>query len=110
MSEKPATVPPTSSGGKVIRRVEATEETPHERLVRKHVPAWGISGATHVGLIAVMILVFGARIAETKPPGKVVATSVEKEPETPVEDLTNEDLGLQADLDSAIPELERVDK
>jgi hypothetical protein len=69
-----------------------------------------ISGAVHVGLIAVMILLFGARAASTKPPEKVVSTSVEKDPDPPAEDLTNEDLGLQADLEAALPELERVDK
>jgi hypothetical protein len=104
----PATEP--APKGAVIRRTEAAEETAHERLVRKHVPAWVISGAVHVGLIAVMILLFGARAASTKPPEKVVSTSVEKDPDPPAEDLTNEDLGLQADLEAALPELERVDK
>lgn len=103
---KPAGAP----GGAVIRRLEAAEETSHERLVRKHVPAWVISGAIHVGLIAILILVFGARMASTKPPEKIVATSVEKEDDPPEKDLTNEDLGLQSNLEAALPDIERVDQ
>ncbi len=105
---KPPTTAPAP--GAVIRRLDAAEETAHERLVRKHVPAWVISGAIHVGLIAVMIVLFGARTADTKPPEKVVATSVEKEEIPPEEDLTNEDLGLQANLEAALPDLERIDQ
>lgn len=116
MSETKPTAPPAdgaakaAQAGAVIRRLEAAEETSQERLMRKHVPAWVISGAVHVGLIAVMILLFGARTAATKPPEKVVATSVEKEDEPPETDLTNEDPGLQSNLEAALPDLERVDK
>ncbi|MFO0825216.1 MAG: prenyltransferase/squalene oxidase repeat-containing protein [Gemmataceae bacterium] len=98
------------AGAAVIRRLEAAEETSQERLMKKHVPAWVISGAVHVGLIAIMILLFGGRGVTAKPPEKVVSTSVEKEEEEPEKDLTNEDPGLQSNLEAALPELERVDK
>ena len=38
----------------VIRQVRGAEE--HHRALRKHVPAWVISGAVHVALIASLIL------------------------------------------------------
>ncbi len=98
------------AGAAVIRRLEASEETSQERLMKKHVPAWVISGAVHVGLIAIMILLFGSRGAVAKPPEKVVTTTVEKEEEQPEKDLTNEDPGLQSNLEAALPDIERVDK
>jgi len=98
------------AGAAVIRRLEASEETSQERLMKKHVPAWVISGAVHVGLIAIMILLFGTKGASAKPAEKVVTTTVEKEEEEPEKDLTNEDPGLQSNLEAALPEIERVDK
>ena len=99
-----------AAGAAVIRRLEASEETSQERLMKKHVPAWVISGAVHVGLIAIMILLFGTKGASAKPAEKVVTTTVEKEEEEPEKDLTNEDPGLQSNLEAALPEIERVDK
>jgi hypothetical protein len=96
--------------GAVIRRLEAARETAQERLMKKHLPAWVISGAVNVGIIALLMLIFGGRGVSAKPPEKIVATSAEKEDEQQEENLTNEDAGLQANLDSSLPELERVDK
>ena len=116
MSEKkpePANAPAkagAAAGAAVIRRLEASEETSQERLMKKHVPAWVISGAVHVGLIAVMILLFGTKGASAKLAEKVVTTTVEKDEEEPEKDLTNEDPGLQSNLEAALPEIERVDK
>lgn len=92
----------------VIRKLQAAEETAQERLMKKHVPAWVISGAVHVGLIAAMILLFGSRTAATKPPEKVVSTSVEKEPEPPETDLTNTDAGLQSNIIATLPEQKQL--
>ncbi|HEV3439878.1 MAG TPA: hypothetical protein VG122_21100, partial [Gemmata sp.] len=99
----------SATQGAVIRKLESSRETAHERLMKKHLPAWVISGAVNVGIIAFMMLVFGARTANTKPSEKIVATSVEKEEEQPEQNLTNEDLGLQSDLAAALPELQRVE-
>ncbi|WP_439625194.1 prenyltransferase/squalene oxidase repeat-containing protein [Gemmata sp.] len=107
---QPAKAGAAAGGAAVIRRVDAAEETSQERLMKKHVPAWVISGAVHVGLIAIMILMFGGRGVTAKPPEKIVSTSVEKEEEPPEKDLTNEDPGLQSNLEAALPEIERVDK
>jgi hypothetical protein len=96
--------------GAVIRRLEAARETAQERLMKKHLPAWVISGAVNVGIIALLMLVLNNRGATAKPPERIVATSVEKEEEDTPENLTNDDLGIQANLESALPDLDRVDK
>lgn len=109
------TQPPTENGqpakpaASVIRRFEGAEETPHDRLMKKHVPAWVISGAVHVAFIALAILVFGRGGNDAKATDKILTTSVEKPEEIPEKDLTNEDLGLQSDLPAAIQN-EREDK
>lgn len=108
---KPTTAPAGEAAkGAVIRKLEAARETSQERLMRKHLPAWVISGAVNIGVIAIMMLLLGGRPADGKQPEKVVATSVEKEDEQPDKDLTNEDAGLQSNLEAALPDLERVDK
>lgn len=114
MSDKPPPTapPPPAEPAKapVIRLVEAARETPQERFIRKHLPAWVISGAVNIGVIALLMLIFGGQDMTAKPTETVVATSVEKEDEPPEQDLTNEDPGLQSNLEAALPELERVDK
>jgi hypothetical protein len=93
----------------VIRRLEAATETAHERLIRKHLPAWVISGAVNIGLVAVLLLL-GARTPDAKAIDKVVATSVEKEDEPPNQNLTNEDPGIQSDIMASLPEIKRLDQ
>lgn len=93
----------------VIRKLESSKETAYERLMKKHLPAWVISGAMNIGIIALAILLLGTRTAATKPSEAIVATSVEKEEEQPDQNLTNEDLGLQSDTAAALPELQRIE-
>lgn len=105
------TAPPGANGkpgAAVIRRTEAAEETSQERLIKKHVPAWVVSGAVHVAVIALMILLLGSRVAVTKPPEKVLTTTAEKQEEPEDKDLTNEDPGLDSKIEASLPELERV--
>jgi hypothetical protein len=101
---------PSDKKAAVIRRMDAAEETSQERLIKKHVPAWVVSGAIHVALIALMILFLGSRPAETKPSLAVVQTTVEKTEEEKDENLTNEDPGLDSRIEAALPEIERLDK
>ena len=42
--------PETPDRQSVINLVTGTAETPNERLVKKHLPAWVISGGLHVVL------------------------------------------------------------
>lgn len=113
MSDKtttpPAEAPKPQGQGAVIRKLESATETAHERLIKKHLPAWVISGAVNIGLVAILLLL-GARTPNAKATDKVIATSVEREDEPPQQNLTNEDPGLQSNLEAAIPDLERVEK
>ncbi len=105
------TAPPGANGkpgAAVIRRTEAAEETSQERLIKKHVPAWVVSGAVHVAVIALMILLLGSRVAVTKPPEKVLTTTAEKTEEQEDKDLTNEDPGLDSKIEASLPELDRL--
>ena len=115
MSDKNAPAPAGANGkpaapapAAVIRRTEAAEETSQERLIKKHVPAWVVSGAVHVAVIALMILVLGSRVAPAKPVEKVLATTAEKTEEPEDKNLTNEDPGLDSKIEAALPELDRL--
>jgi hypothetical protein len=84
----------------VIRRVEGAHETKAQRLVRKQLPAWVVSGAVHVMLVAAMI---GADMVMAKPAAPppslteltVVPPAEEKEVDV---NLTNPDIGLDPEL------------
>ncbi len=110
MSDSPAPSANGKPGAAVIRRMEGAEETSQERIVKKHVPAWVVSGAVHVAVIALLILLLGERTAETKPTQAVLQTTAEKteDPEDP--NLTNEDLGFDPHIEAALPEIERLDQ
>ena len=102
--------PARPAGAAVIRRVECAEETPHDRLMKKHVPAWVISGAVHVAFIALAMLIFGRGGNDAKATDKIVTTSVDQPEDEKAPDLTNEDIGLQPDLAAALPNIDREDK
>jgi hypothetical protein len=103
-----AKAPGVAGGAAVIRRLQGTEETAHERLVKKHVPAWVISGAVHLVVALALFIVFGGRQAEAVQSSKVLDTTAEKETEEPAKDLTNEDPGLESNLEAAVPEIDRL--
>ena len=85
----PTNAPPAPAGtaaklaASVIRKVEAAEESAHDRLVKKHVPSWVISGAVHVAVIALMILIFGVRTPPVSAEIPAIAATPEKEPDPP---------------------------
>ncbi|MBN9120220.1 MAG: hypothetical protein J0I06_13840 [Planctomycetes bacterium] len=116
MSDKNANAPASANGkpggaaAAVIRRLEAAEETSQERLIKKHVPAWVVSGAVHVAVIALMILILGSRVSPAKPTEAVIATTAEKTEEPEDKNLTNEDPGLDSKIEAALPEIDRLDK
>jgi hypothetical protein len=115
VSEKNASAPASANGKPaakeaVIRRLEAAEETAQERLIKKHVPAWVVSGAVHVAVIALAILIFPSRGAASKPTDKVLVTTAEKQDEPDDKNLTNEDPGLDSKIEAALPDIERLDQ
>jgi hypothetical protein len=88
------------SNGAVIRRVEVSEEHVGERVLHRHLPAWVISGAVHVGAIAIFAMALsGPREVEAKT-GELVSVQVED----PAEDdpiLVNPDVGFDPNLAAA---------
>ncbi len=87
----------------VIRRTHGTEESPNDRLMKKHVPAWVVSGAVHVVLVAVLLLI--DLIMPSKPPA--VASDYElattdQQVEEPKANLTETTIGLDPDTIPAI--------
>ncbi|MBP3958740.1 terpene cyclase/mutase family protein [Gemmata sp. G18] len=102
MSEKP--------NAPVIRRLGASEESSQERLVKKHVPAWVASGGIHVAVIFLAILVLGNRQAETKNSETVVNTTAETAEEQEDKNLSNDDLGIDSNVQAALPEIDRIDQ
>lgn len=110
MSDRNAASPNGKPTPAVIRRMDAAEETSQERLFKKHVPAWVVSGAIHVVVIALMILILGGRVAETKPSEKVLSTTAQKTEDEPDPNLTNEDAGLDSRIEAAMPQIEKIDK
>jgi len=98
------------AGPAVIRLVHGAEESPQDRLLKKHLPAWVVSGAFHVIILVIAILVGFARQGEAKPSEEIVTVvGDEKPPEEKKLDLTNPDVGLDSELKAAV-EVERQDE
>jgi len=103
MSETPDNNKPAkAAAGAVIRRMTyGNEEDSRERMLKRQVPAWVISGAVHVVLIAMGVLLFkNSTIVEAVQNDSIVETAIE-EAEEPDKNLTNPDLGFDAELDAA---------
>ena len=104
---------PTINDGKpgaVIRFVTGAEETAHERLLKKHLPAWVISGAFHVVILVGAILIGMRQGPDTRASDEIVQAIVDKPAsEEDVKDLTNPDIGLDSSLTAAV-EVNRVDE
>ena len=95
--------PAKSSSPPVIRKLEYATEDGRTRLLKRQVPAWIISGLLHVILIAgyIMIMSLIPEKTEAKDPEIPIVTKVEPA-EDPKEDLTNQDPGLDPDLQAAV--------
>ena len=115
MSEPtPPTPGPTASsraadkagGPAVIRQLHGAEET--DRLVKKHLPAWVISGAVHLVLILLAWIILSGQTKDAQAKNELLSTAVEKEEEPPVKDLTNEDPGLESNLTAAV-DVDRIE-
>lgn len=105
MSDAPANNKPAKDPAKanaVIRRMTfGQEEDARERLLKKQVPAWVISGALHVAFIGMAILFLrNAEEVQGSTAAPIVETAVE-DVEEPDPNLTNPDLGFDADLAAA---------
>lgn len=99
MTEPARTLP------KVIRLLQGGGENSRDRLLKKLVPSWVISGAVHVLILAVLILGFRGGQPDEQPPMDVLQAAVEQyQDEERQKDLTNPDLGLDDSLRAIIPD------
>jgi len=88
-------------GAAVIRRVEVAEDDFQTRVLSRHVPAWVISGAIHVVVMGVGILFLSAPEETAAKPDDNIVTSQVEAPTEKEDNLTNEDIGFDADLEAA---------
>jgi hypothetical protein len=92
----------------VIRQLVVAEEDGTERMLKKQVPAWVISGLIHIAAVGGLWLCYSLFDknevkGKTEPPTSTkIEDKAEKDP-----DLTNPDLGLDSDL-NASTEAEKV--
>jgi hypothetical protein len=100
--------PAQPTGPAVIRIIHGAEESPHDRLMKKHVPAWVVSGAFHVIILVVAILIGFAKQTDARPSDDLIQAAVDDKPEEKQFDLTNPDMGLDSDLKAAV-EVDRQD-
>ena len=107
---EPAVDPTKPNPAAVIRLVNGAEETPHERLMRKHLPAWVVSGAFHV-IILIGFIFVGMLAKDARPVSAEIITAIAPDDakEEEQKDLTKPDIGLESNLNAAV-EVERVDE
>jgi hypothetical protein len=95
----------------VIRKLQSAGESSHQRLVRKHIPAWVASGAVHVALVGAL-LAADAVVARPAPPPasaqELLVVTDDKPPEEPKQDLTETTVGFDPAISAAI-EAERLE-
>ncbi|HEY2784495.1 MAG TPA: prenyltransferase/squalene oxidase repeat-containing protein [Fimbriiglobus sp.] len=86
----------SSAGGSIIHLQEFAGETAHERLLRKHVPSWVISGAVNLTLVAGLLLAdFFFKTAAAKPSDQQLTAVIDEKDKVEAEpDLTEPDIGL----------------
>ncbi len=106
MAEKPEKPEAAEGAGKakgapVIRRVEVAEDDMQTRVLSRHLPAWVISGAIHVVVMGVGILFLSSPAQMDGKPDDGIVTSQVEEPKEKEDNLTNEDIGFDADLEAA---------
>jgi len=94
----------------VIRRMQGAEETSQERFIKKHLPAWVVSGVVHLLLVGSLIAtdsLMGQPVAVVDADSEltVVAQTEEKPAEA---DLLNPDVGLDPQIITAI-DAEKLD-
>lgn len=98
--------PTAAAPAAVIRPPAAAGETPAERLLRKLLPAWVVSGAVHVALAAGLVAAGALAADPPKPPASDAQLTVvtdDKPAEEPPLDLTNPTEGLDPTLIAVAP-------
>jgi Prenyltransferase and squalene oxidase repeat len=94
----------------VIRSMKGAEESANQRMLRKHIPAWVISGAVHVALAVTMIAAdkfMGSPTQAAMSLSELTVVAQNEEKESTV-DLTNPDVGIDPEL-PAVVEADKLD-
>ena len=89
----------------VIRKAEGAGESAKQRLVKKQIPAWVISGAVHVALIATLIVAdkfFVSPVKATPSDAELTVVTDDADKDEKKPDLTNPDEGLDPELIAAV--------
>ncbi|MFO0934959.1 MAG: prenyltransferase/squalene oxidase repeat-containing protein [Gemmataceae bacterium] len=96
---------PDAGDGAIIRRLDYRSETSNERLLKKHLPAWVISGALNLGIMSGFIITDKINTkAAAKPSDSVIETSLEEKPDDAnPKDLSNPDPGLDSEIPHVTP-------
>lgn len=104
MDAAPAAKPTAPAGPSLIQRLHGTEESFQDRMLKKHVPAWVVSGAVHAVILAIMILIGRMGTAQEPTSSELIRAVVDAPTdEEKQKDLTNVDIGLESDLKSVAP-------
>jgi hypothetical protein len=113
MSEANETAPAAdakAAATNVIRFIHGAEETAQERLLKKQIPAWVVSGAFHVVVLVALIVIGKMQPAQTPASESIAEALVDKTDEEEKKfDLTNVDKGLDSELANALP-IDREDE
>ncbi|CAN5541936.1 hypothetical protein BH11PLA2_BH11PLA2_28110 [soil metagenome] len=101
--EPKAVTKDAAAGASVIKRVHGAEESPHDRFMKKHVPAWVVSGAIHVVVLVIMIVVGRMGLATAKQSEEIIQAVVDQQVQDEKNpDLTNPDIGLDSEIKQAV--------
>ena len=100
MAEPTSPTPTDAPVEAIIRRLEFAGETANERLLKKHLPAWVISGAINLGLVTgAFVLDRMSAKGTAKASDAIVETALEEKPDdAKLDDLTNTDKGLDSEI------------
>lgn len=101
----PTNTRPAAAPAAVIRRIEGAHESSTERLIKRHIPAWVVSGAVHVALVGVMLgldVWMGPRAVAPASDAQLTVVTDDTPPPEKELDLTNPDLGLDSELPTAV--------
>ena len=96
----------------VINLVNGASETPTERLVKKHLPAWVISGGLHVGLAlaALALTVLFPTVKASPNRDETPVTVDDRKDEAQQPDLTKDTMGLDSTVETTIDTTTREEK
>ncbi|MEZ6143069.1 MAG: prenyltransferase/squalene oxidase repeat-containing protein [Zavarzinella sp.] len=111
MAREKEPVKTPKGGPSVIRPLEVAEVPTSTRVMTVYVPAFVISGGVHLILVVVMLFtnLFKDAELEAKPADAITAAEVNEAEEKPEAELTNEDLGLDPELEASV-EVEREEE